>query len=65
MLRCFVFGTIWVVFWSSLIVNCVWYVLAIGFTVFPSLVKRYADRNQLWIVPNAPDGQGGLSPIWR
>jgi len=58
----FVFGTIWALFWNSLIANCLWYVLAIGFTTFP-IVKRYADRDQLWIVPNAPDGQGGLSPI--
>jgi hypothetical protein len=60
--RLFVFATIWAVFLNSLIVNCLWYVLAIGFTTFP-IVKRYADRDQLWIVPNAPDGQGGLSPL--
>jgi hypothetical protein len=42
--------------------NASWYVLAVALTVFP-LVKRYADNDALWVVPNAPDGQGGLAPV--
>ncbi|HRZ35581.1 MAG TPA: hypothetical protein P5534_04375 [Candidatus Paceibacterota bacterium] len=48
--------------WLVVAGNLTWYVFATGFAVFP-LIKQYASREKLWIVPNAPDGQGGLSAI--
>jgi len=58
----FFVGIVWGLFYCSVVANATYYVLAIGIAIFP-LVKSYADQDQLWIVPNAPDNQGGLSPI--
>ena len=61
----FVFASAWSAFYFVFVIgNAFWYAVATAFTVFP-VIYRYAKQKRLVIIPVAPDGKGGLSPIGR
>ena len=61
----FFVATVWSLFYMVLIVgNVMWYFTATGLQVF-RVVRRAARSNLIKIVPNAPDGHGGVVSIGK
>ncbi len=55
--------SLWAFFFTVIIVgNVMWYVLATGYQIF-SIVSAHARADELRIIPNAPDGNGGLACV--
>lgn len=55
-------GAVWTVFWLSLLANFLWYSLSMAFATWWAL-RDYSKKDQLYVIPVAPDGKGGLSSI--
>ena len=59
----YAFASAWTVFRFVIVIgNVLWYLLSMGFTVFP-MVYRYAKEGNVRVVPITPDGKGGMAPV--
>ncbi len=59
----YLFATLWTTFHFVIVIgNVLWYVLSMGFTVFP-VIHRYARKGALVVIPVTPDGKGGMAVV--
>jgi|GEM_PF-2195575 len=59
----YAFASAWTAFHFIIVIgNVLWYLLSMGFTVFP-MMYRYAKKGDVRVVPITPDGKGGMAPV--